>query len=367
MGAPEITASATKSTVIGCQNATVVDLFCGAGGLSHGFYLEGMKVVAGIDLDPACKFAYEANNGAKFLCQDVSTVTAADLVALWGEGPRILVGCAPCQPFSSYAQRWDNPDWKLLENFAQLIVDSKPDVVSMENVPRLLDFQDGAVFERFVSKIRRAGYKVTATVAYAPDYGVPQHRHRLVLLASRHAPIALEPPTHSKKKYVTVRKAIGKLRELEAGGIDEFDPLHRTSRLSPLNLKRIRAAKPGGSWKDWDEELVAPCHKTQAGKTYVSVYGRMNWDEPSPTMTTQFFGFGNGRFGHPEQNRAISLREGAILQSFPTKYRFVPEGEAVQFKKLGRLIGNAVPVLLGRAIAKSIKLHLNTVGRADAS
>lgn len=366
-GSPKTIAKAEKSAATGSQNATVVDLFCGVGGLSHGFHLEGMKVVAGIDLDPACEYAYEENNGAKFICQDVSTVTAADLAVLWGEGPRILVGCAPCQPFSSYAQRWDNPDWKLLENFAQLIVDSKPDVVSMENVPRLLDFQDGVVFERFVSKIRRAGYKVTATVAYAPDYGVPQHRHRLVLLASRHGPITLEPPTHSKKKYVTVRKAIGKLRELEAGGVDEIDPLHRTSRLSPLNLKRIRAAKPGGSWKDWDEELIAPCHQTETGKTYVSVYGRMNWDEPSPTMTTQFYGFGNGRFGHPEQDRAISLREGAILQSFPTTYRFVRKGEAVQFKKLGRLIGNAVPVLLGRAIAKSIKSHLDTVQRSDAA
>jgi DNA (cytosine-5)-methyltransferase 1 len=165
IGDPNRRAKAKKASNIGSEGATVVDLFCGVGGLSHGFYLEGMKVVAGIDIDPACEYAYQANNGAKFVCQDVSSVTSAELAALWGQGAKVLVGCAPCQPFSSYAQRWENPDWQLLENFAQLIVDSKPDVVSMENVPRLLDFQNGAVFERFVGKIRRAGYKVTTTIA----------------------------------------------------------------------------------------------------------------------------------------------------------------------------------------------------------
>ena len=112
--------------------------------------------------------------------------------------------------------------------------------------------------------------------------------------------------------------------------------------------------KSGGTWRDWDRSLVAHCHKKKSGKTYPSVYGRMAWDEPSPTMTTQFFGFGNGRFGHPQQNRAISLREGAILQSFPRNYKFVAKGEPVYIKTIGRLIGNAVPVKLGKAIGKSI-------------
>jgi len=117
---------------------------------------------------------------------------------------------------------------------------------------------------------------------------------------------------------------------------------------------------PGGTWRDWPKHLVAECHRECSGQTYPSVYGRMEWDKPAPTMTTQCFGFGNGRFGHPEQDRAISLREAAILQSFPRKYKFVADGGEVQMKVLGRLIGNAVPVELGRAIARSIKSHLSS-------
>ena len=156
----------------------------------------------------------------------------------------------------------------------------------------------------------------------------------------------------------TVREAIAGLPPLKAGEVCVSDPLHQASELSPLNLKRIRASKPGGSWKDWNDDLVADCHKKSSGKTYPSVYGRMSWDEPSPTMTTQYYGFGNGRFGHPEQNRAISLREGAILQSFPRYYKFVPKNGEIYRKVIGRLIGNAVPVKLGEAIGKSIVRHV---------
>jgi len=343
------------------QPAKVVDLFCGVGGLSHGFVLEDMDVTAGIDLDESCKFSYEANNDATFLCKDVSKLRASDIEPYFGAGPRVLVGCAPCQPFSSYAQRYQNPDWKLLRDFARLIIEVEPDVVSMENVPRLLDFNGGKLIGEFVKTLEGAGYHVTTTVAYAPDYGVPQQRSRLVLLASKYGKLDLEKPTHTKENYVTVNKAIGKLPALEAGGVDAKDPLHRCSRLSPINLRRIKAATPGGSWKSWRKDLIADCHKETSGSTYVSVYGRMTWDAPSPTMTTQFYGFGNGRFGHPSQDRAISLREGAILQSFPSDYRFVGDDEDVSFKRMGRLIGNAVPVLLGRAIARSIRSHLQEV------
>ena len=127
-------------------------------------------------------------------------------------------------------------------------------------------------------------------------------------------------------------------------------------------MQRIKASRPGGSWRDWDEDLVADCHKKGSGKTYPSVYGRMSWDELAPTMTTQFYGFGNGRFGHPEQNRALSLREGAILQSFPRSYKFARKGEQIFRKTVGRLIGNAVPVKLGEAIGKSILRHIGEFG-----
>jgi DNA (cytosine-5)-methyltransferase 1 len=163
-------------------------------------------------------------------------------------------------------------------------------------------------------------------------------------------------PTHSKPK--TVRQSINHLRPLSAGSAAPRDKLHISSGLSEKNLQRIRISKPGGTWRDWPEHLVADCHRAESGKTYPGVYARMEWDKPAPTMTTQCFGFGNGRFGHPEQDRAISLREAAILQSFPRNYKFIPKDGKVNFKVLGRLIGNAVPVDLGRAIARSINLHL---------
>jgi hypothetical protein len=135
------------------------------------------------------------------------------------------------------------------------------------------------------------------------------------------------------------------------------DPLHQSCELSELNLRRIRASKPGGSWRDWDDELVARCHRRTTGKSYPGVYGRMAWNAPAPTMTTQYFGFGSGRFGHPSQARGISLREGAILQSFPRSYRFVAEGEKIRRKTIGRLVGNAVPVKLAEVIGKTILVH----------
>ncbi|MEK7357168.1 MAG: DNA cytosine methyltransferase, partial [Bdellovibrionota bacterium] len=129
---------------------------------------------------------------------------------------------------------------------------------------------------------------------------------------------------------------------------------------------RIQHSKPGGSWRDWPDELIAKCHRKKKGRTYPSVYGRMKWDAPSPTITTQFYGFGNGRFGHPEQNRAISLREGSILQTFPRDYVFVKPGDEYRFKVIGRLIGNAVPVRLGEVIGNTIKLHLSQHGKYQA-
>ena len=138
--------------------------------------------------------------------------------------------------------------------------------------------------------------------------------------------------------------------------------MHRSSSLSQINLRRIQQSVPGGTWRDWDDDLKLKCHKKDSGTTFPSVYGRMEWDKPSPTITTQFYGYGNGRFGHPEQNRAISLREGAILQSFPDDYIFVDEEHPAKKRELGTHIGNAVPVELGRAIGVSIQRHIEGVG-----
>ncbi|MHB1352131.1 MAG: DNA cytosine methyltransferase [Thiobacillus sp.] len=343
------------------QKISCVDLFCGAGGLTHGFVLEGLPVAAGIDLDPTCRFPYEANNQAKFVQRDISTISTAELKALFGDAHlTVLAGCAPCQPFSTYAQRYElggkDGKWGLLYEFARLAQGAEPDVITMENVPAVARHE---VFHDFVGTLKRLGYKVWFDVVDSSGYGVPQMRRRMVLLASKHGEIKLIEPTHAKPK--TVRQAISRLRPLRAGEAAPRDKLHVTSTLSEKNLQRIQVSKPGGTWRDWPEHLIAECHRAETGRTYPGVYGRMEWDKPAPTMTTQCYGFGNGRFGHPEQDRAISLREAAILQSFPLDYAFVPVDGEISFKALGRLIGNAVPVDLGRAIARSIKKHIVNV------
>ena len=338
-----------------------MDLFCGAGGLTHGFSLEGLPVKAGIDLDPACRFPYEANNKAKFIERDISQVTADELNQLFGDAKiKILAGCAPCQPFSTYAQRYSidgDGKWELLNQFGRLAEATKPDIITMENVPTV---ERHSVFHDFVGTLERIGYVVWYGVVDSSEYGTPQSRRRMVLLASKHGEIVMSDPTHKKPK--TVRQAIGRLRAISAGEVAPRDKLHTAPSLTKVNLQRIKVSRPGGTWRDWPKHLVLDCHKAKSGQTYASVYGRMEWDKPAPTMTTQCYGFGNGRFGHPEQNRAISLREAAILQSFPRDYVFVPKDGAVNFKTLGRLIGNAVPVDLGRAIARSINAHISSMG-----
>ena len=183
-------------------------------------------------------------------------------------------------------------------------------------------------------------------------YGVPQNRKRLVLLASKFGAIELPQPNEQIK---TVRDAIGTLPQIQAGETCCRDKLHSARSLSKINIERIKQSKPGGTWRDWDQCLRLKCHSKSSGKTYPSVYGRMLWDKPSPTITTQFYGYGNGRFGHPEQNRAISFREGALLQTFPSDYIFNPTATA---RELGMQIGNAVPVKLAEIIGLAIKLNI---------
>jgi len=342
------------------RKISAVDLFCGAGGLTHGFLLEGLPVNAGIDLDPACRFPYEENNKAIFIEDDVGTMSADTVANLFPTtGLRILAGCAPCQPFSTYTRRYEtraDHQWGLLNKFSDLVEEITPDIVTMENVPSVSKY---AVFNKFVTRLEKLHYHAWFAVVDCGSYGVAQTRKRMVLLASRLGPIQLIGPTHSRAP--TVRQTIGRLRRIEAGARSPRDRLHVAPSLSDKNLKRIRASKPGGTWRDWPKSLVADCHKGSTGMTYPSVYGRMEWDSPAPTMTTQCFGYGNGRFGHPDQDRAISLREAAILQGFPKNYSFIHPKQAVIFKTIGRLIGNAVPVDLGRAIARSILLHSREV------
>lgn len=332
----------------------VVDLFCGVGALSHGLKLAGCKIIAGYDIDRRCKFAFEENNDGKFYTRDVSKLLASEIAEHFsGNAPSILAGCAPCQPFSTYKQRYaEDPQWGLVNKFAEMAVQVLPDYVTMENVPALLRYKEGAVFRQFCATLEGAGYSVQHMIAQCERFGVPQKRRRLVVLAARGRKLPKLP--NGENGYISVRDAIANLPRISAGESCVHDPLHVSSALSPTNLRRIQNSKPGGTWRDWPESLRADCHRRPSGKTYPGVYARMDWDKPAPTMTTQCYGYGNGRFGHPEQDRAISLREAAILQSFPAKYKFLPAGESVSMKEVGRWIGNAVPVGLAKAIGHCI-------------
>ncbi|MBW3128863.1 DNA cytosine methyltransferase [Hymenobacter profundi] len=344
----------------------VVDLFCGVGGLTHGLQTEGLNVVAGLDFDNTCKHAFEANNKANFLHRDITEVTADDIRCLYPEGKiKILVGCAPCQPFSRVPGEREDKDekWRLLYSFANLISEVRPEIVSMENVTLLASYEKGKVLNDFIDTLESLGYHVSTYRVNAANYGVPQRRYRLVLFASLIGKVDLINPTHQKGSYVTVHDAIGKLPHITAGQIHELDKLHRSRSLTEINQRRIEATPMGGDWTHWPSELLTglTCRETTSGKRFTSAYGRMSWNDVAPTLTTHCTGLSNGRYGHPAQHRAISIREAALLQSFPLNYQFLPSETEIQMSTsaLTRHIGNAVPPALGSAVAKSIIQHLN--------
>ncbi|MCJ2068893.1 DNA cytosine methyltransferase [Methylobacterium sp. J-030] len=334
----------------------MVDVFCGAGGLSLGLREAGLAIAAGIDLDPACRYPYEHNIGASFHGRDIMGVSAAEVATMFGDAPvRVLAGCAPCQPFSGYTTKRRESDgrWRLLLEFLRVVEQMRPEIVTLENVPRLTLLP---LWGEFVRALEALGYHVVWKVVDAADFGVPQNRRRVVLLASRLGAITM--PKATEHVHRTVRDEVFDRPAITAGECDRHDRLHQARGLTAINLERIRIAEPEGTWKRWPEHMRVKCHTEPTGRTYPSVYGRMAWDKPSPTITTQFYGFGNGRFGHPEQDRALTLREGAMLQSFPAEFEFVPPGKPIVARTIGRLIGNAVPPALGRAIGRTIIEHI---------
>lgn len=359
----------TKKTTY--KDFEVVDLFCGIGGLSHGFFKENFKIKAGIDFDDSCKYAFEKNNNSKFLHRDIKNFTGNELKSLYSNNKKkILVGCAPCQPFSIYNKKSSTSEnrtedkWKLLYSFSDLIDETEPDIISMENVPLVATFDKGKVFKDFVKRLEEKKYLVSWSIVNAQDYGVAQRRKRLILFGSKLGQkINLIEPTIKEGKYITVENAIRHLPPITDGIAHPNDPLHYSKKLNDLNKKRIRATTEGGSWQDWDKSLWLECHKKESGKNFKSVYGRMKWNDVAPTMTTYCIGISNGRFGHPEQHRAISLREAAIIQSFPEDYDFLDPNTEFSSPVLARQIGNAVPVGLGIAVARSIKNHIKEIGK----
>lgn len=344
--------------VVKNMRIAAIDLFCGIGGLTYGLSKSGIDVLAGIDFDESCKFAYEQNNNGVFIHKNIREIKGEEVNELFGNTDiKILVGCAPCQPFSTHRKdkknRSSHKDWGLLYDFLRLVKFTSPQIVSMENVPEL---KNEKVFADFVDNLKAQGYRINFKIHDASDYGVAQRRKRLLLLASKFGDIDF---VKSEEKKLTVRDVIYKVDKIKAGVYDnQKDHLHISPMLTHINKQRIKQSKPGGSWHDWDEKLLPNCYKKASGQSYKSVYGRMSWDDVAPTLTTQFINYGTGRFGHPEQDRAISLREGALLQSFPPKYEFIDKNEKICMRKIARHIGNAVPPKLGEHIGKSILKHL---------
>jgi len=350
------------------MNIVAVDIFCGVGGITHGFIRSGIPVLAGYDSDKSCQYAYEINNGAKFECKSIEEVGIEEIKNIFPQNCiNVIIGCAPCQPFSTYTHKYKknnskikpDPRFGLLSHFTRILDGVNPAIISMENVPDLSK-RNYPQYSKFLETLDKKGYYIFEKIINCAEYGVPQSRRRLVVLASLLGPIELISPTN-QGNYVTVRDAISHLPPIKDGEQSSADPLHKSSRLSLLNRKRIKATPQGGGWQNWPDELLLCCHKKKSGQTYSAVYGRIKWDEVGPTITTQSYSLGTGRFGHPEQDRALSLREAALMQTFPEHYEFTPPGAVINFSSVGRHIGNAVPVKLAEIIGLSVKKHVKQV------
>ena len=337
------------------------DFFCGVGGLTHGLLDSGIDVIAGVDHDEQCCQAYTKNNpGAKFIHKDVSKIQLGEL-GLEGPLPKgnnlLFAGCAPCQPFSSH-RKWGKqagPGGNVLGYLGRLVRKAIPDYVLIENVPGIAKVRGFSTVRRFRRMLDDLDYHQVEGILDAKLYGVPQNRRRLVLFATRRGAASLPKPSHGYgvRPIKTVRQAIAHLPPISAGEQHPEVLNHASATVSELNFRRLCATPAdGGDRRSWPDALGLSCHKgNYAGHT--DVYGRMFWDRPAPALTGRCISISNGRYGHPVQNRAISLREAAALQTFPDGYEFFGTRT-----NIARQIGNAVPVRLAEKIGKHI-LHLS--------
>lgn len=354
-----------KTNISDHSHLKAVDFFCGAGGVSCGFGKIGIKVLGGLDIDPKFKKTYEENNGAKFLNEDVSNLSPEKLGELLpvakNDDSLIFVGCSPCQYYSNLkSDKTKSKESRLLlDDFKEFVLFYLPGFVFIENVPGL-ETKTGSPLHRFKKALQQEGYVFDQNVLNAKYFGVPQNRRRFVLVASRlNDSIALPKQIHGKENLVTVKEAIGNYEQfpqIRAGTKDNTEFIHSAARLSDLNMLRVKnTPKNGGSRKAWasNEQLQLECYKSHDG--HHDVYGRMAWNKPSPTITTRFIYTSTGRYSHPDQDRGISLREGATLQSFPLDYNFYSTNKGA----IATMIGNAVPPKLAEAIGLSIQEHWN--------
>jgi len=332
--------------------------------MSVGLRKAGIEVLAGVDNAADCRTSYEANlQGATFIKHDISTLSAPELERRLGirqnDRSLIFTGCSPCQFWSKI--RTDKTKAErtasLLHQFQKFIRYFRPGFVVVENVPGLRNQKQHTILPDFIRFLERNGYAWSDGIINANHYGVPQHRIRYLLIATRLTK-TIELPKPRPHAGLTVSAFIGVANGFQiiaAGTRDETPFRHTASSLSPKNLRRIqKTRKSGGSraaWKD-DSELQIPAYLGR-DDIFRDVYARMYWDRPAPTITTRFNSFSNGRFGHPEEDRAVSIREGATLQTFPSDFVFYGNN----LNTVARQIGNAVPP----ALAERIGRHLNAI------
>ncbi len=328
-----------------------------------GFKLAGLEPVFALDNDSDAAATFLANMPKVYY--DSTEIGQFSVKALKSSfrmargHPRLFCGCAPCQPFTKQRTEPKDNDARryLLGKFAELVGRFEPELVFVENVPGMQNVQGkGGPFDAFLRTLDVHKYHVAHSIVRSQDYGVPQMRRRLVLIASRFGPINFPPKTHGPNTqnphYSCVRDWIPDLPRIEAGQADAKDPCHRAASLSETNLKRIRALKEGEDRRAWTDDLKLACH-SKGHKGHTDVYGRMSWTKQASCLTTRCISLSNGRFGHPEQDRAISVREAALLQTFPSGYQF--KGGPTS---MARQIGNAVPVVLAQRFGEHFIAHV---------
>jgi len=335
--------------------------------MTKGLHLAGIEVVAGIDVDAKCSETYSINNApTRFICSDIRDITVDrvhDIVPEIIEHPEniLFAGCAPCQPFSKQRKTAPNgEEATILGEFGRLVEQTLPGQVLVENVFGIANIPGYSTFRRFLNVLARNNYNFEYSIIDAKYYGVPQTRRRLVLIAMRGARVTMPPITHGKglQQFVCVRDTIERFPEIAAGETYPSVANHVAAHITSLNMERLRnTPHDGGDRRSWPDRLVLTCHKQYEGHT--DVYGRMFWDKPAPTLTSKCYSISNGRYGHPVQNRAISLREAAAIQTYPDDYVFYGNNTHI-----GLQIGNSVPVKLGETLGRHIVLMRNNVNQA---
>lgn len=375
---------------IGGPLPTVIDLFCGAGGLSYGFELAGFQIGAALDFDSVALETYRLNNPTTpVLFRDVASVSGKDLMRLAGRDIDVIIGGPSCQGFSTHGKR-DPDDSRnfLFKHFVRLVDEIQPLWVVMENVKGLLTYDKGRYRDLIHRSFERIGYRIGSRVLRATDYGVPQFRERLFFLATRtDSEILFPTASHCPpdqtiltglKPYVTVWDAIGDLpgiglegqcSEYAGPAMTEYQryarrgasrklTLHKARRISPLAMSIVQKIKQGKGIRSIPvaqlPQRFRKMRKISTGayrRDCTTLYYRLAWERPSYTITTYFTNVSSGPFVHPSENRALTPREAARLQSFPDSYLFFN-------KMVPRQIGNAVPPLLARAVASAVNKAL---------